>query len=127
MKLLIFLLAWTVAPAATNLIWAQPATPKPSFTATLVDAEQAAKKKAATVEVTVIGIQLVDPPKPGEKPVPGHGHLHYQVDEGFTIATTASKLSFQGLTSGTHKITVGLAADDHSPVGSPQVLTVTIP
>jgi hypothetical protein len=63
----------------------------------------------------------------GEKPRPGQGHLHYQVDDGPVIATTATKLSFHGLKPGAHKIVVTLAANDHSPLGPQQALEVTIP
>jgi hypothetical protein len=63
----------------------------------------------------------------GEKAVSGQGHLHYQVDDGYIIATPAAKLSFHGLPPGTHKITVSLAANDHTPLGPKETLTVTIP
>lgn len=98
-----------------------------SLTATLVSKEAKAKKKAATVAVKVKGIELVDPDRVHEKPKAGQGHLHYQVDDGPIVATTSKKLSFHGLTSGTHKITVMLAANDHTPLGPQQVLEVTIP
>lgn len=127
MKFLIFLLGWITVPAVMNLTLAETTPPKTSLTATLVDAAAKAQKKSATVEVTVVGIQLIDPAKTGEIPAPGQGHIHYQVDQGFIIATTTPKLSFHGLTSGTHKITVSLAANDHSALGTPQVLTVTVP
>lgn len=100
---------------------------KASLTAKLVDKEKKAKEKAATVEVTVTGVQLVDPAQSGEKPVAGQGHLHYKVDDGPIVATTAAKLSFHELSKGSHKITVMLAANDHSPLGPQEVLTVDIP
>jgi hypothetical protein len=98
-----------------------------TLTARLIDAENKAKKKAATVEVTVKGCALIDPATVGEKPKAGQGHLHYRVDDGPVIATTATKLSFHELTSGTHKIVVMLAANDHSPLGPQETLTVTVP
>lgn len=98
-----------------------------TMTAKLVDPEMKAQKKEATVMVEVKGVKLTDPAMAKEQPKAGEGHLHYQVDDGPVIATTTPKLSFHGLTSGTHKITVTLAANDHSPLGSPQTLTVTIP
>jgi hypothetical protein len=100
---------------------------KPSLTATLVDPEKKAAQKAATVSVTVTGIKLIDPGEVNEKPNPGQGHLHYQVDSGPVIATPAMKLSFHGLTSGAHKIVVMLAGNDHNPLGPQQTLDVTIP
>ena len=99
----------------------------PTMTATLVDAEKKAQQKAATVEVKVTGIKLVDPAKANEQPKAGEGHLHYQVDDGPIVATPAMKLSFHGLSSGQHKILVALAGNDHNPLGPQQTLTVTIP
>jgi Family of unknown function (DUF6130) len=99
----------------------------PTLTATLIDAEKKAKEKAATVEVKVTGIELIDPAKVGEKPKTGQGHLHYRVDDGPIIATTTTKLSFHELTPGNHKITVMLAGNDHNPLGPQQTLEVKIP
>ena len=98
-----------------------------TMTAKLVDPEAKAQKKEATVMVDVKGVKLTDPATANEQPKAGQAHLHYQVDDGPVIATTSPKLSFHGLSSGAHKITVTLAANDHSPLGPPQTLTVTIP
>ena len=98
-----------------------------SLTAKLVDPMEKAKAQAATVQVTVKGVRIVDPALSGEKPRKGQGHLHYQVDDGPVIATTAPKLSFHGLKPGSHTITVALAANDHSPLGPQEKLTVSIP
>lgn len=99
----------------------------PTLTATLVDAEKKAAQKAATVEVKTTGIDLIDPAKANEMAKAGQGHLHYQVDGGPVIATTTTKLSFHGLSSGAHKIVVMLAGNDHNPLGPQQTLDVTIP
>lgn len=98
-----------------------------TLTARLVDPENKAKKKAATVEVSVSGLELIDPAQTGELPKTGQGHIHYQVDDGPVIATTTTKLSFHGLSSGPHKIVVMLAGNDHKPLGPSQTLNVTIP
>lgn len=98
-----------------------------TLTATLVDPEKKAAQKAATVEVKTTGINLIDPAKANEMAKAGQGHLHYQVDGGPVIATTTTKLSFHGLTSGPHKIVVMLAGNDHNPLGPQQTLEVTIP
>lgn len=100
---------------------------KPSMTAKLIDAEKKAAGRAATVEVTTSGVELTDPAISNEKPVPGQGHLHYQLDNGPIIATPAAKLSFHELTPGAHTIVVMLAANDHTPLGPQQRLTVTVP
>jgi hypothetical protein len=107
------------------------ASSKPGSTATLtavlVDPEKKAKERTATVQVTVKGVTLIDPATVKEQPRNGQGHLHYRVDDGPVIATTAPKLSFHELSSGQHKILVMLAANDHKPLGPEQTLTVTIP
>ena len=95
--------------------------------ARLIDPEKKAKEKTATVEVTVGGVALTDPAKVGEKPINGEGHLHYRVDDGPVIATTTTKLSFHELTPGVHKIMIVLAANNHTPLGPQETLTVTIP
>jgi hypothetical protein len=100
---------------------------EPKLEAKLVEPEEKAKKKAATVEVKVHGIKLVDPAMAKEKPMKGQGHLHYRVDDGPVIATTATKLSFHELKSGPHTFTVMLAANDHSPLGPQATLNVTVP
>lgn len=98
-----------------------------TLSARLIDPEKKAKEKTATVEVTVGGVALTDPAKAGEKPIKGEGHLHYRVDDGPVIATTTTKLSFHELTPSVHKILIVLAANDHSPLGPQETLTVTIP
>lgn len=100
---------------------------KPIMTAKLIDAEKKAAQRSATVEVTTSGVELTDPTVSNEKPVPGQGHLHYQVDKGPIIATSAAKLSFHELTPGAHTIVVMLAGNDHKPLGPKQQLTVTVP
>ena len=100
---------------------------KPTLTAKLVDAEKKAQQKAATVDVKVRGIKLIDPATVNERPANGQGHLHYQVDDGPVIATTTTKLSFHGLAPGAHKIVVMLAGNDHNPLGPQETLNVTIP
>jgi hypothetical protein len=97
------------------------------LTAVLVDAEAKAQKKEATVKVTVTGATMTDPALAKEKPKTGQAHLHYQVDNGPIIATTTTKLSFHELTPGEHKIMVVLSANDHSPLGPQETLTVRIP
>jgi lipoprotein-anchoring transpeptidase ErfK/SrfK len=100
---------------------------KPVMTAKLIDAEKKASGRAATVEVTTSGVELVDPAISMEKAVPGQGHLHYQVDKGPIIATPSAKLSFHELGPGAHTILVVLAGNDHKPLGPQQQLNVTVP
>ena len=97
------------------------------LTAKLVDPEKKAQEKAATVQVQVSGVKLIDPAAAKEQPRKGQGHLHYQVDGGPVIATTSTKLSFHELTPGEHQIVVTLAANDHKPLGPQQTVTVRIP
>lgn len=110
----------------------RPATPQPlagaaTLTVRLVDPEKNAARRAATIDVRATGIELVDPATTGEKPQSGQGHLHYQVDSGFIIATTATKLSFHELKPGEHVIAVTLAANDHASLGAPQEVRVRVP
>lgn len=100
---------------------------EPSLTVKLVDADQKAQKKSATVSVRVRGLKIVDPASVNEKPIKGQGHLHYRLDNGPVIATTATKLSFHELGSGPHSFTVSLAANDHTPLGPSQTVNVTVP
>lgn len=109
-------------PAASKT-FAQPGT----LTAALVDPAANAKEKTATVKVEVTGIKLIDPALTNKRPTKGEGHLHYRVDDGPVIATTATKLSFHELTAGKHKIVVMLANNDHSPTGLEQMLEITVP
>ena len=99
----------------------------PSLKAVLVDPEKKALKQTATVKVTVVGVQMIDPALVGESPKTGQGHLHYQVDDGPVIATPTTKLSFHGLKPGRHTIVVVLSANDHQPLGPQETLSVTIP
>ena len=121
------LLALTVASTKTASAQTPGAATKPTLTARLIDAEKKAADGAATVEVTVSGVELMDPAASKEKPVPGQGHLHYQVDKGPVVATPSAKLSFHELAPGMHTIMVVLAGNDHKPLGPQQQLTVTVP
>lgn len=98
-----------------------------TFEAKLVNPAVKAKDKTATVEVKVEASHMVDPDSTDGKPHTGQRHLHYQLDNGPIVATTATKLSFHNLTPGQHTIKVSLAENDHTPVGRENVLTITIP
>lgn len=126
---IVILTAMLTAGLAVQRVDAQApgAAMKPVMTAKLIDAEKKAAARAATVEVTTSGVELTDPAISKEKPVPGQGHLHYQLDNGPIIATPAAKLSFHELAPGAHTIVVMLAGNDHKPLGPQQRLTVTVP
>ncbi|HYV07727.1 MAG TPA: hypothetical protein VFB82_24250 [Blastocatellia bacterium] len=98
-----------------------------AMTAALVDPAKNALEKTATVKVEVTGVKLIDPALTNKRPTKGQGHLHYRVDDGPVIATTAPKLSFHELTPGKHKIVIMLANNDHSPTGLEQTLEITVP
>jgi hypothetical protein len=103
------------------------AAPAPALSAMLIQPEQKAKQHEADVQVQMAGIDIVDPATTNEKPAPGQGHLHYQVDSGPIVATTATRLDFHKLTPGKHQITIMLAGNDHNPLGPKETLHVTIP
>jgi hypothetical protein len=88
-----------------------------SLTAKLVEMEEYAAHGAAAVEVQVVGLKLTDPATVGEKPAPGQGHIHYQIDDGPIIATIATDLIFHQLKPGPHKLKVMLAAKRSQPAG----------
>ena len=68
--------------------------------ASLVNADKNAARGAATVQVKVTGVEIVDPGAVGETVKKGQAHLHYTLDGGPVVATTATKLSFHGLKPG---------------------------
>lgn len=98
-----------------------------SIQARLVKEEENAKKKMAVVEVMVEGVKLIDPEKATRAVGAKEAHLHYQVDDGFVIASPAPKLSLHDLSSGTHRIIVKLSDNDHQPLGPMSTVTVKIP
>jgi hypothetical protein len=100
---------------------------EPTLTAKLVDEATKSKKKEATVQATVSGLEIVDPATVNEVPKEGQGHIHYQFDDGPVIATTVTKLSFHMLKPGKHTIKVTLAGNDHKSLGKEQTLNVDIP
>ena len=112
------LVAWPIVARAAQT---------PTLKATLIDAAKKAEAKTATVQVTVGGVKLIDPDKTHGQVKTGQGHLHYQLDNGPVIATTALKLSFHGLSSGQHTLVVMLAGNNHDPLGPKEVLTFQIP
>ena len=100
---------------------------KATLTVQLLNQDKESKEGAAEVQVMAKNIKLVDPSKSGEMAKSGQGHIHYQMDSGLIIATPASKLEFHGLAPGKHTLTVTLANNDHTPIGMPQSIDLTIP
>jgi hypothetical protein len=108
------------------------ATPKSaaatySMKAEMVETENKIKRREATVVVITSGIELVDPTTTKEIAKIGEGHLHYRVDDGPVIATTATKLSFHELSKGEHKISITLAGNDHKPLTDAITFIMTVP
>ena len=119
-------IAGFAALALNVFVWSVYAS-GPTITARLIDENWNASRKAASVEVTVQGIQLVEPSLTSQSHGPVQGHLHYQLDDGSIVATSASKISFHELSPGEHKISVNLTDGNHIPIGMPIALTLTIP
>ncbi len=115
------------AAPVTQTVIDNAATGKGMLAVTLLDQDHQANLKSAAVEVKVMGIRLIDSSLASEVTVPGQGHLRYKIDEGPVIATTATKLTFQELSSGFHQITVWLADNNHQLLGPYQTFTVRIP
>jgi hypothetical protein len=97
---------------------------EPSLSVSLVDRDEKAMKGWATVVVSVRGIELVDSPTGQLRK--GEGHLHYRVDDGIVVATTATKLSFHQLPPGKHRIEVRLVGNDHLGIGPVSTLDLTV-
>ena len=112
---------------AVGCMIATAAAAAPTFDASLENPEAKAQKAEATVKIQVSGIQLVDPASVQEQPKAGQGHLHYRVDDGPVIATTAPKLSFHELSPGEHRFELTLAGNDHKPLMPSKTLRVTVP
>jgi hypothetical protein len=94
----------------------------------VLDPEGGMRTKSATVQVEIRGNwHMIDPADTTGQPIPGEGHLHYRLDDGPVIATTATRLGFHELAPGSHVIRVTLAGHDHAPLGREQLLTITIP
>ncbi|HEU4430724.1 MAG TPA: DUF6130 family protein [Myxococcota bacterium] len=110
-----------------GFLWPLGALAEPTLSAKLVDREAKARKGEMTVEVSVSGLEIVDAAKAMEQPTTGQGHLHYRLDDGPVVATTATKLSFHGLAAGSHRLEVRLAGNDHKPLGPAQNLSITVP
>ena len=109
-----------------GFVVATAAAAAPTFDASLDNAEVKAQKGEATVKIQVSGIQLVDPASVQEKPKAGQGHLHYRVDDGPVIATTAPKLSFHELSRGEHRFELTLVGNDHQPLLPSKTLRITV-
>ncbi len=98
-----------------------------AFTASLVDAERNSRQGAAVIKVDITrDVRLVNPDETTGKPVSGEGHLHYQLDDGPVIATTANKLGFHGLDEGNHLVKVILVGNDHKPISPLQKINLRI-
>jgi hypothetical protein len=112
----------SVALAWASLSWAEAA-----LDARLVEPDRNAMQASATLEVEVSGLELIDPATAMERPQTGQGHVHYRVDAGPVIATTATKLSFHELSAGVHRFRVELVGNDHQPLGPSESLEITVP
>lgn len=105
---------------------AQSGAPVTMYSSILVD-QAGDRQDAATVTVNIEGLRLVEPSAAPQPARPGEGHLHYRVDRGPVIATSAAQLTFRELAAGSHVITVQLVGTDHRPLGPVQTLTAQMP
>jgi hypothetical protein len=117
------------AIAASALIFGAVAATAadPRIDAELIDADVNAAKGNALIQVTVLDVDLIDADEAGGTPRNGQGHLHYRVDDGPVIATSAKKLAFHELQPGEHRIHVALVGNDHKPIGPEETVKVMIP
>ena len=96
-----------------------------SLSAKLVDRDAKARERSAAIVVTVTDFELVE--SPDAVAIPGQGHLHYRVDDGFVIATTAPRIGLHALSPGPHRFEIRLVGNDHVALGPVVRLDVTIP
>lgn len=103
---------------------AAPAPPPMMLVAMTI--ELPSPQRGAGVLVHVAGIRLVDPGLDPELAA-DEGHLHYRVDDGPVLETSATNVAFTDLAKGRHFVSVSLAANDHSPLGPAETVVVRIP
>jgi hypothetical protein len=114
-------------PAGASVAPTSSSGTMPGLAVEVVQPEVNAQSRSAKIQVSVNGIQLIDPDQAGPQAAAGQGHLHYRVDGGPVIATTSTKLSLHQLTPGDHRIDIALAGNDHQPIGPKQTVDVKIP
>ena len=84
----IFLIVPMLAACAVVALLLGASGTAPALSANLVDAAAKAKQQTATVDVTVTGVEIIDPAAANDQPRSGQGHLPYQLDDGPVNATT---------------------------------------
>ena len=113
--------------AAAGALYGAAAFAEPALEIRLVDLEPGREGGSATVGVQLSDVEMVDPASANERVEKGEGHLHYRLDDGPVIATTATRLGFHELRPGEHRIEVTLVGNNHRPLGPREVLAVTVP
>ncbi len=101
------------------------AAPTPSPKNALLTVSFSRTTRAATVRVAVVGATLAEPGT-AIRPREGHAHLHYRLDQGSVLCTTATTMTFRELSGGMHTVTVSLAGDDHKELGPRQVIPINV-
>src|SRR5262249_51649690 len=122
--LAIAVLATMIVPWSTR---ASTQRHRPALEARLVDAVKRAEAGTASVEVTVSGVDLVEPVSATSAPEAGKGPLPHEIDGGRVITTSVRRLSFHNLASGPHSIVVALVTGDPGSRSAECALPVTIP
>lgn len=129
LKLFLILLASmaiTTAPALAQGLGDLGGDKAPTLNVKVLDQKENTAQKAISVESEVQNFDLADPHEVNEIVKEGQGHIHYRLDDGPVIATTAKRLSFHEVKPGTHTLTVNLAGNDHKQVGTEQKLSVEV-
>ena len=136
---LIALAAACSSPATTTPSPSPTTTPAgPTLTITAPTDGATLPPGNITVSVQVSNFQLVD--KLGQTNVAGQGHLHYFLDAdapttpgqpavtapGTYAATATTSYTWPNVAAGSHKLSVELINNDHTPLASPVVKSVTV-
>lgn len=125
-QLLLVSLALAGLAAAQDWTLWQGAKGAPRLRAELWNKQQNARKHLAQVEVEVQNVWVHAPDVVPQTGVP-QGVLKYQLDSCAPIVTTDTKLKFEQLKSGSHRINVSLVGMDDRPLSPPATLTLSIP
>lgn len=98
----------------------------PDFGVRLVAPDKFGKQKTAVVDVSIDGVDLVDPAT-HPRPKRDEGHIVYKVDNGPEMTTTSRRFEIQNLPPGDHIITVYLDGNDNHEISPEHRLKVYIP
>ncbi len=96
------------------------------FGVRLVEPQQSARQRKAVVQVSVDGLELVDP-RVAQRDNEHQAHIVYKVDAGPEQATASRRFDIDNLSPGDHTLTVYLAGNDGHAISPLKDLKLSIP